>query len=157
MENKKFGYEKFNTEVISGTDKKRICGYFVVSDLHKSNEVDIRLRTEELIEEIEKHDDWILESIIWDANHKVDTNREGLNTILEKARNNEFDILLLHHVTLISRQGSKTFDYVLQLHKLNKKPYGIIDKIHSFDDLAKSLHLTVANRKKYEEIKSSEV
>ena len=42
----KFGYEKYNTEIISETDKKRICGYFVVSDLHKVTPADIRLRTE---------------------------------------------------------------------------------------------------------------
>ena len=39
----KFGYEKHNTEVISGTDKKRICGYFVVSDLHKVTDVDMNI------------------------------------------------------------------------------------------------------------------
>lgn len=149
----KFGYEKHNTEVISGTDKKRICGYFVVSDLHKVTDVDIRFRTQELLEEIAKHEDWMLESIIWDANHRVDTNREGLNTILEKAKNDEFDILLLHHVTIISRQGGKTFDYVLQLHRLDKSVYGIIDNIHSLDELVESLHLSIPRQKQYEELK----
>ena len=90
---------------------------------------------------------------MWDANHKIDTNRQGLNIILDKAKNNEFDILLLHHVTLISRSGSKTFDYVAQLYVLDKVAYGIIDKIHSFDDLADSLHLTVARQKQYDELK----
>ena len=61
-----------------------------MSDLHKVTDVDIRFRTQELLEEVSKHEDWILESIIWDANHKVDINREGLNTILEKAKNDEF-------------------------------------------------------------------
>ena len=79
-----YGYERHNVNIISGTDKKRICGYFVVSDLHKITDVDIRYRTNELLEEVDKHDDWILESIIWDANHRVDTNREGLNIIIEK-------------------------------------------------------------------------
>ena len=105
-----FGYDKYNEEIINDSGKKRICGYFVVSDLHKITSADIRLRSDELFEEIAGHDDWILESIVWDANHKVDTNRDGLNIILEKAKNNEFDILLMHHVTLISRQGGKTFD-----------------------------------------------
>lgn len=137
--------------------KKRICGYFVVSDLHKVAEVDIRYRTNELLEEVSKHDDWILESIIWDANHRVDTNREGLNIILEKAKNNEFDILLLHHVTIISRQGGKTFDYVLQLHKLDKGVYGMIDNIHSLGEVVESLHLSIPRQKQYEElIKSKE-
>ena len=153
----KFGYEKHNTEVISGTDKKRICGYFVVSDLHKLTDVDIRFRTQELLEEIANHEDWMLESIVWDANHKVDINREGLNIILEKAKNDEFDILLLHHVTIISRQGGRTFDYVLQLHKLDKNVYGIIDNIHSLDELVKSHHLSIPRQKQYEElIKSKE-
>ena len=153
----KFGYEKHNTYVISGIDKKRICGYFVVSDLHKVTDVDIRFRTQELLEEIAKHEDWMLESIVWDANHKVDINREGLNIILEKAKNDEFDILLLHHVTIISRQGGKTFDYVLQLHKLDKSVYGIIDNIHSLDELVKSHHLSIPRQKRYEElIKSKE-
>ena len=153
----KFGYEKYNTEVISGTDKKRICGYFVVSDLHKVTDVDIRFRTQELLEEIANHEDWMLESIVWDANHKVDINREGLNIILEKAKNDEFDILLLHHVTIISRQGGRTFDYVLQLHKLDKNVYGIIDNIHSLDELVKSHHLSIPRQKQYEElIKSKE-
>ena len=31
--------------------------------------------------------------------------------------------------------------------------YGVIDKIHSFDDLADSLHLTVARQKQYDELK----
>ena len=101
----RFGYERYNADIINCTDKKRVCGYFVVSDRRKVSEVDIRFGTEALLEEIEKHNDWILESIIWDANHKIDTNREGLNLILGKAKNDEFDILLLHHVTLISRQG----------------------------------------------------
>ena len=152
MEAMNFGYEKHNADVISGTDKKRICGYFVVSDLHKVIDVDIRFRTQELLEEVAKHEDWMLESIIWDANHRVDTNREGLNTILEKAKNDEFDILLLHHVTIISRQGGKTFDYVLQLHKLDKSVYGIIDNIHSLDELVKSLHLSIPRKKQYEEL-----
>ena len=65
----------------------------------------------------------------------------------------QFDILLLHHVTLISRSGSKTFDYAAQLYALDKVVYGIIDKIHSFDDLADSLHLTVARQKQYDELK----
>lgn len=147
-----YGYERHNVNIISGTDKKRICGYFVVSDLHKITNVDIRYRTNELLEEVDKHDDWILESIIWDANHRVDTNREGLNIILEKAKNNEFDILLLHHVTIISRQGGKTFDYVLQLHKLDKGVYGIIDNIHSLDELVKSHHLSIPRKKQYEEM-----
>ena len=94
----------------------------------------------------------MLESIIWDANHKVDINREGLNIILKKAKNDEFDILLLHHVTIISRQGGKTFDYVLQLHKLNKGVYGIIDNIHSLGDLVESLHLSIPRKKQYEEL-----
>ena len=153
----KFGYKKHNADMISRTDKKRICGYFVVSDLHKVTEVDIRYRTNELLEEVDKHDDWILESIIWDANHRIDTNREGLNIILEKAKNNEFDILLLHHVTIISRQGGKTFDYVLQLHKLDKGVYGMIDNIHSLGELVESLHLSIPRQKQYEElIKSKE-
>ena len=152
MEAMKFGYEKHNADVTSAMDKKRICGYFVVSDLHKVTDVDIRFRTQELLAEIAKHEDWMLESIIWDANHRVDTNREGLNTILEKAKNDEFDILLLHHVTIISRQGGKTFDYVLQLHKLDKSVYGIIDNIHSLDELVKSLHLSIPRKKQYEEL-----
>lgn len=152
-----YGYERHNVNIISGTDKKRICGYFVVSDLHKITNVDIRYRTNELLEEVDKHDDWILESIIWDANHRVDTNREGLNIILEKAKNNEFDILLLHHVTIISRQGGRTFDYVLQLHKLDKGVYGIIDNIHSLGEVVESLHLSIPRQKQYEElIKSKE-
>ena len=152
-----YGYERHNVNIISGTDKKRICGYFVVSDLHKITDVDIHYRTNELLEEVDKHDDWILESIIWDANHRVDTNREGLNIILEKAKNNEFDILLLHHVTIISRQGGKTFDYVLQLHKLDKGVYGMIDNIHSLSEVVESLHLSIPRQKQYEElIKSKE-
>lgn len=155
VESMKFGYEKYNADIISGTDKKRICGYFVVSDLHKVTEVDIRFRTQELLEEVNMHDDWMLESIIWDANHKVDINREGLNTILEKAKNDEFDILLLHHVTIISRQGGRTFDYVLQLHTLNKTVYGIIDNIHSLGDLVESLHLSIPRKKQYEKLVKS--
>ena len=89
----KFGYDKYNSELINDSGKKRICGYFVVSDLHKITEVDIRLRTDELLEEIAGHEDWILESIVWDANHKIDTNREGLKVILDKAKSDEFDIL----------------------------------------------------------------
>ena len=60
----KFGYEKYNTEIISETDKKRICGYFVVSDLHKVTPADIRLRTEELLDEVANHEEWILESVV---------------------------------------------------------------------------------------------
>lgn len=41
MENKTFDYVKYNT--MEGSNKKRICGYFVVSDRHKSNDVAIRL------------------------------------------------------------------------------------------------------------------
>ena len=148
-----FGYEKYNADVISKTDKKRICCYFVVSDLHKITPASLRLRKEELVEEIEQHNDWMLESVIWDADHKVDTNRVGLNTILEKAKNNEFDILLLHHVGIISRQVTKTFDYAFKLVKMNKLVYGITDKIDSFDDLAEKLPLTKSSRKQYEEYK----
>lgn len=149
----KFGYEKYNTEIISETDTKRICGYFVVSDLHKVTPADIRLRTEELLDEVANHEEWILESVVWDANHKVDTNREGLNLILEKAKNNEFDILLMHHITLISRQGGKTFDYALELTKLKKAIYSIVEGMRSLDELAETLHLSVAKRKQYEDLK----
>ena len=150
-----FGYEKHNTDKIPTTDKKRICVYFTVLDTHKIKPVDIRFRTNELLEEVAKHDDWVLESVLWDANHKIDTNREGLNLILEKAKNNEFDILLLHHATLISRSGSKTFDWAVQLHQLGKTVYGIVDGIHSFDELAEALHLTVARQKQYEALKKA--
>ena len=150
-----FGYEKHNTDKIPTTDKKRICVYFTVLDTHKITPVDLRFRTNELLEEVAKHDDWILESVIWDANHKIDTNREGLNTILDKARNDEFDILLLHHATLISRSGSKTFDWTVQLHLLGKSLYGIVDGIHSFDELAEAMHLTVARQKQYEALKAA--
>ena len=149
----KYGYEKQNTDIVSDKDIKRVCAYFVVSDLHKITSADICFKTEELIEEINNHENWVLESVVWDANHKIDTNRQGLNIILDKAKNNEFDILLLHHVTLISRSGSKTFDYAAQLFALDKVVYGIIDKIHSFDDLADSLHLTVSRQKQYEELR----
>lgn len=152
----KFGYERYNVKTISKSEKKRICGYFTVSDLHKITEADLRFKSEELIDEINGHDDWILESIVWDAKHKVDTNREGLNTILEKAGNNEFDILLLHHVSLISLQCGKIFDYVLQLYMLNKSVYGIVDNIHSFDELAESIPLTPARKKQYEKFKKSQ-
>lgn len=145
-----FGYEKYNADVISATDKKRICGYFVVSDLHKITPADLRLKTEELLEEIAKHEDWILESIIWDANHKVGTGREGLNTILEKARNNEFDMLLVHHMTHISRQGGKAFDYAVQLYLLDKPIYGILEGVRSLGELADTLHISAARRKQYE-------
>lgn len=151
----KFGYEKYNTEIISETDKKRICGYFVVSDLHKVTPADIRLRTEELLEEVANHEEWVLESIVWDANHKVDTNREGLNLILEKAKNNEFDILLVHHITLISRQGGKSFDYAMKLFKLDKKICGIVEGTRSLDELAETLHLSVAKRKQYMDFMAS--
>lgn len=146
-----FGYEKYNADAISATDKKRICGYFVVSDLHKITPADLRLKTEEVLEEIAKHEGWILESIVWDANHKVDTDREGLNTILDKAKNDEFDILLVHHITHISRQGGKAFDYALQLYMLNKPIYGIIEGMCSMEDLANTLHISAARRKRYEE------
>ena len=149
----KFGYEKYNTELISKTDKKRLCGYFVVSDLHKVTPADIRLRTEELLDEVANHEEWILESVVWDANHKVDTNREGLNLILEKAKNNEFDILLMHHITLISRQGGKTFDYALELAKLEKAIYSIVEGTRSLDELAETLHLSVAKSKQYEDLR----
>ena len=148
----KYGYEKYNSEQIDGSGKKRICGYFVVSDLHKITSADIKLQTDELCEEIAAHNDWILESIVWDANHKVDTNREGLNIILDKAKNNEFDILLMHHVTLISRQGGKTFDYALQLSKYEKTIYGMIGGSYTLDDLADTLHLSMARRKQYEDL-----
>ena len=62
-----FGYEKHNTDAIATTDKKRICIYFTVLDTHKIRPADIRFRTNELLEEVAKHDDWILESVIWDA------------------------------------------------------------------------------------------
>ena len=149
----KFGYKQYNTDEIPTTEKKRICGYYMVSDLHKITAVDHKFRINDLLEEMEKHNDWMLESVVWDANHKIDTNREGLNLILEKAKNNEFDILLLHHVTLISRSGSKTFDWAVQLHLLGKSVWGSVDEIHSFDELAEALHLTVARQKRYEELK----
>ena len=149
----KFGYKQYNTDEIPTTEKKRICGYYMVPDLHKITAVDHKFRINDLLEEMEKHNDWMLESVVWDANHKIDTNREGLNLILEKAKNNEFDILLLHHVTLISRSGSKTFDWAVQLHLLGKSVWGIVDEIHSFDELAEALHLTVARQKRYEELK----
>ena len=149
----KFGYKQYNTDEIPTTEKKRICGYYMVSDLHKITAVDHKFRINDLLEEMEKHNEWMLESVVWDANHKIDTNREGLNLILEKAKNNEFDILLLHHVTLISRSGSKTFDWAVQLHLLGKSVWGIVDEIHSFDELAEALHLTVARQKRYEELK----
>lgn len=151
----KFGYEKYQTEMKPAADQKRICGYFIVSDLHKVTPADIRLRTEELLEEVVNHEEWILESVVWDANHKVDTNREGLNLILEKARNNEFDILLMHHVALISRQGGKTFDYALQLSEFGKSIYGIVGGLYSLDELADTLHLSIAKRKQYEVFKQS--
>lgn len=149
----KFGYKQYNTDEIPTTEKKRICGYYMVSDLHKITAVDHKFRINDLLEEMEKHNDWMLESVVWDANHKIGTNREGLNLILEKAKNNEFDILLLHHVTLISRSGSKTFDWAVQLHLLGKSVWGIVDEIHSFGELAEALHLTVARQKRYEELK----
>lgn len=145
-----FGYEKFSIDSIKTTNKKRICGYFVLSDLHKITSVSIRLRTEDLIDEISKHDDWILESVIWDATHTIDTNREGLNTILEKAKNDEFDILLLNHVSLISRHSNKAFDYAVQLHQAGKSIYGIVDEIYSLDDMNAKLHLSIKRRKQYE-------
>ena len=148
----RYGYQKYESIQQTSTSKKRVCGYFVVSDLHKVTEADIHFRSEELLEEIEKHSDWMLESIIWDANHRIDTNREGLNIILDKAKNNEFDILLLHHVTLISRSGNKTFDYVLQLYKMDKTVYGIIDGIHSLKELTEALSLNGMRRKKCEMI-----
>ena len=151
--NMKFGYKQYNTDEIPTTEKKRICGYYMVSDLHKITAVDHKFRINDLLEEMEKHNDWMLESVVWDANHKIGTNREGLNLILEKAKNNEFDILLLHHVTLISRSGSKTFDWAVQLHLLGKSVWGIVDEIHSFGELAEALHLTVARQKRYEELK----
>ena len=151
--NMKFGYKQYNTDEIPTTEKKRICVYYMVSDLHKITAVDHKFRINDLLEEMEKHNDWMLESVVWDANHRIDTNREGLNLILEKAGNNEFDILLLHHVTLISRSGSNTFDWAVQLHLLGKSVWGIVDGIHSFDELAEALHLTVARQKRYEELK----
>lgn len=146
-----FGYERYNVEE-NTLAKKRICGYFVVSDLHKVTPVDVRLRTEELVEEIAKHEDWVLESIVWDANHRVDTNREGLNIILEKAANDEFDILLLRQVTLLSRQGGKIFDYAVRLYKLGKSVCCINDGIYTIDRLADSLHISVSRRKGLEEL-----
>lgn len=151
--NVKFGHDKHNEEIVSITDKKRICGYFMVSDLHKVTPVDLRIKTEELLEEIAKHEDWILESIVWDASHKVDTNREGLNIILDKAKNDEFDILLVHHMTLISRQGGKAFEYASQLYMLDKPIYGIIEGMRSMDELADTLHISVARRKQYEKVR----
>ena len=148
-----FGYEKHNTDVIANTDKKRICAYFTVLDTHKVSSVSIRLRTEELLDEVAKHDDWILESVIWDANHKIDTNREGLNLILEKAKNDEFDIVLVYHGMAFTRSGSKNFDYSKELYKLDKSIYGIVDGIRSFEQLFDALHLTPARQKKYEELK----
>lgn len=82
----KYGYQKYESIQQSSTSEKRVCGCFVVSDLHKVTEADIRFRSEGLLEEIEKHSDWMLESIIWDANHRIDMNREGLNIILDKAK-----------------------------------------------------------------------
>lgn len=149
----KSGYELYNTDIISKSENKRICCYFVVSDLHKIAPADIRIKTDELIEEINRHENWILESVVWDANHKVDTNRDGLNIILEKAKKDEFDILLLHHVTVISHQGGKTFDYVLQLQMLGRSIYGITDEIHSFADLAETLQLSASRKKLYETLK----
>lgn len=145
-----FGYEKYNTDEIASTDKKRICGYFIVSDQHKISPVSIRFKTEDITDEIAKHENWILESVVWDATHTIDTNREGLNTILEKANNNEFDILLLNHVTLISRNANKTFDYAVKLIQMGKSVYGVVDGIYSLDDMAKKLHLSIKRRKQYD-------
>ena len=158
MENtKKFGYEKHNADIIANTDKKRICVYFTVLDTHKIKPVDIRFRTNELLEEVAKHDDWILESVIWDANHRIDTNREGLNLILEKARNDEFDIVLVYHGMMFTLSGSKNFDYSKELYKLDKSIYGIVDGIRSFEQLFDALHLTLARQKEYEELKKAKI
>ncbi len=152
-----FGYEKHNADEIANTDKKRICAYFTVLDTHKVSPVSIRLRTEELLEEVAKHDDWILESVIWDANHKIDTSREGLNLILEKARNDEFDIVLVYHGMAFTRSGSKNFDYSKELYKLDRSIYGIVDGIRSFEQLFDALHLTPARQKEYEELKMAKI
>ena len=55
----------------------------------------------------------------------------------------------------VSRSGSKTFDWTLQLHQLGKTVCGIVDGIHSFDELAEALHLTVARQKQYEALKKA--
>lgn len=65
-------------------------------------------------------------------------------------------ILLMYHCMQVSRSGSKTFDWTLQLHQLGKSVYGIVDGIHSFDELARALHLTVARQKLYKELKQKE-
>lgn len=59
----------------------------------------------------------------------------------------------MHHVTLISRQGGKTFDYALQLSKYEKTIYGMIGGSYTLDDLADTLHLSMARRKQYEDLK----
>jgi hypothetical protein len=43
----------------------------------------------------------------------------------------------------------------LQLHQLGKSVYGIVDGIHSFDELAKALHLTVERQKQYDALKEA--
>lgn len=145
-----FEYKQYSSENNNDTKKQKVCCYFVVSDLCKITDADIRFKTEEIIEEITKHDEWVLESVIWDATHKIDTDREGLNTILAKAQKDEFDVLLLHHVSVISRNGGKTFDYALKLYQMGKNVYGIVDRIHTFQDLASKLNLTITRKKKYE-------
>ncbi|MBO5379157.1 MAG: recombinase family protein [Clostridia bacterium] len=145
-----FGYNKFNEEEIKTSNKKRICGYFIVSKEHKISPVTLRLRTEDLQEEISLHDDWILESVIWDACSNYSTDREGLNLILEKARNDDFDMLLVNHISIISRNANYCLDYAVKLVKTGKTFYGMVDGIKTLDDINEKLHLSIKRKKQFE-------
>lgn len=57
------------------------------------------------------------------------------------------------HILPSEKAKAYKMKYEALKRKAGKVAYGIIDKIHSFDDLADSLHLTVARQKQYDELK----
>lgn len=107
--------------------KKKVCCYVRASE----NDPFLQQKIDELIGEIQNHSDWIFHSVVVDHSIGVPVDRDILNMILDKASNNEFDIVLVRDSSQISRDISQLSKYIMRIREYGadvlSKSTGAID------------------------------
>lgn len=119
-------------------DKRRVCAFTRVSTQHEQQTNALVNQNQWIVDEISRHPDWVFDI---DKDLYIDEGISGtsmkrrvnFNTMLEKAKNGEYDLIVTREVCRFMRNAKLTLLLVDELEQCGVEVYFVNDGIWSFN------------------------
>lgn len=123
-----------NTRYNIYEEKHRVIAYARISTLDEEQQVSLLNQKEYFEKVINDNPNWELVDIIYDeASGASVKNRDGFKSLIERAKNNEYDLLITKEQSRFSRNVIETLTYLKELKTYNVEAFFLLDNIYTGD------------------------